>query len=192
MLLRSTVPGTALGGFPGGASPEHSRSGSLVRPPQSYYESTKLTDRRNRRMQESGLSLSASSQMRPRLNCAIMKSTPRTFLCCGLAAGVLLFSSGPTVADAAAARPQDLHPPTAELITYPAPGGIAVFRARRSTELPAQLLCLSGRQHRARAIQLAGARVEHPLRAHDSMDVFRFPKLLGHFSETRVNAGSRT
>ncbi|HEV2270867.1 MAG TPA: hypothetical protein VGR92_15545 [Steroidobacteraceae bacterium] len=53
-----------------------------------------------------------------------MKSTPLTFLCCGLAAGVLFFSSGPAVAGDAAARPHEPHPPAAEVITYPAPAGI--------------------------------------------------------------------
>lgn len=69
-----------------------------------------------------------------------MKSTPRTLLCCGLVAGLLAFDSGPAVASGAAAKPHGPNPPAAEIITYPAPEGIAAsplyaVRVGRSSSL---------------------------------------------------------
>src|SRR5579863_1763801 len=54
-----------------------------------------------------------------------MKSTPRTVLGCGLLAGLLFLGTDPAVATDAASRPDGLYPQAAELITYPAPEGIA-------------------------------------------------------------------
>jgi hypothetical protein len=54
-----------------------------------------------------------------------MKSTPRAFLCCGLVTGLLSYSSVPAVATDAAPRQHGTHPPAADVITYPAPQGIA-------------------------------------------------------------------
>ena len=54
-----------------------------------------------------------------------VNKTASAFLCSGVVAGLLFFSGGPTVATNAAATPRDAYPPAAELITYPAPEGIA-------------------------------------------------------------------